>query len=238
MEFEQISSWLRVAIPHFKWNGCFRALLLLAAAPFAVNAGAQELVTGKRIFDDGPSSGTPGCSACHGETGQGNTDAGIPKLAGLDAPYVTRQLWNFHNGIRDNAIMVPYAQALDGQQISAVADYVASLPHSNATTVEQTSAKLAHNLIFSGNLEKGLPACSTCHGGSGEGYATAPSLAGQSQAYIEQALKGWRQGERPEGPDYFMVFVSKRLTDADIKAVADYYASLPSPAPAPSATQH
>lgn len=40
------------------------------------------------------------CSACHGSSGLGNESLGAPRLAGLPAPYVARQLAAFRSGQR------------------------------------------------------------------------------------------------------------------------------------------
>ncbi|MBS1135321.1 MAG: cytochrome, partial [Burkholderiaceae bacterium] len=49
-----------------------------------------------------------------------------------------------------------------------------------------------------------------------------PKIGGQSQQYIETALKDYRQGNRSHPS---MVGVAKSLTDQQIAAVAAYYAA-------------
>ena len=49
-----------------------------------------------------------------------------------------------------------------------------------------------------------------------------PKIGGQSQQYIEAALKAYRQGERNHPS---MTAVAKGLTDQQISAVAAYYAA-------------
>jgi cytochrome c553 len=48
-----------------------------------------------------------------------------------------------------------------------------------------------------------------------------PKIGGQSQQYIEAALKSYRQGDRKHPT---MVGVAKGLTDEEIASVAAYYA--------------
>jgi cytochrome c553 len=74
------------------------------------------------------------CVSCHGQTGQGNPVMNGPALAGLDAPYLERQLEHFRAGRRGahtedpwGASMVPLAQQLDSETSAAVAAYLASL---------------------------------------------------------------------------------------------------------------
>jgi len=74
------------------------------------------------------------CVSCHGQTGQGNPVMNGPALAGLDAPYLERQLEHFRAGRRGahtedpwGASMVPLAQQLDSETSAQVAAYLASL---------------------------------------------------------------------------------------------------------------
>jgi cytochrome c553 len=69
--------------------------------------------------------------------------------------------------------------------------------------------------------------CIGCH--SIPGYQASfpqvyrvPKIGGQSQQYIEAALKDYRQGNRSHPT---MVSVAKGLTDQQIAAVAAYYAA-------------
>lgn len=68
--------------------------------------------------------------------------------------------------------------------------------------------------------------CIGCH--SIPGYQASfpqvyrvPKIGGQSQQYIEAALKSYRQGDRKHPT---MVGVAKGLTDDEIASVAAYYA--------------
>ena len=74
------------------------------------------------------------CVSCHGQLGQGNVVMNAPALAGLDAPYLERQLEHFREGRRGahpqdawGASMVPLAKQLDAERSAAVAAYLASL---------------------------------------------------------------------------------------------------------------
>lgn len=81
-----------------------------------------------------------------------------------------------------------------------------------------------------GNPEAGKTigySCLGCHGI--EGYRNAypsyrvPKLGGQSAAYLEVALKGYRDGTRDHGT---MIAQASSLTDQQIQDVAAYLASL------------
>ena len=73
-----------------------------------------------------------------------------------------------------------------------------------------------------------VPACSSCHGMKGEGQADLVSarLAGLDAGYILRQLAGFADGTRKNDT---MQPVASALTEAERKAVASYYATLPIP---------
>jgi len=73
----------------------------------------------------------------------------------------------------------------------------------------------------------GVPACSGCHGPAGSGIpAMFPRLAGQHGEYIETQLKNFRNGERANDPGKMMQMVAMKMSDQDMKAVAEYITGL------------
>lgn len=67
-------------------------------------------------------------------------------------------------------------------------------------------------------------ACAACHGPLGLATAPdAPHLAGQSAIYVDAQLKAYRSGARQHP---VMNVIAKSLSDADIAALAAWYASL------------
>ena len=65
------------------------------------------------------------CSNCHGKMGEGKDAA--PKLAGLDAAHIVKQLEDFKSGARKSMMMNMFAGSLDHMEISDIAAYYASL---------------------------------------------------------------------------------------------------------------
>jgi cytochrome c553 len=66
--------------------------------------------------------------------------------------------------------------------------------------------------------------CSTCHGANGlSAIPNAPHLAGQPAIYIAEQMKAYRSGKRSHE---VMNVVAKPLSDADIDALAAWYASI------------
>ena len=67
-------------------------------------------------------------------------------------------------------------------------------------------------------------ACAVCHGPLGISTAPdAPHLAGQPREYLAAQLRAYRSGKRPHE---VMNVVARPLTDAEIAALADWFASL------------
>ena len=56
--------------------------------------------------------------------------------------------------------------------------------------------------------------------------AQYPRIGGQSAEYTEAQLKAYRDGARANDPNKMMRMVAIKMTDAEIKAVADYIAGL------------
>ncbi|PRY73110.1 c-type cytochrome [Halomonas ventosae] len=91
-------------------------------------------------------------------------------------------------------------------------------------------AFLAMDAQAAGDPEAGkgkIAACAACHGTDGMGTAPIyPNLAGQSAAYLESAMKAYRDGQRGGGMSAIMAPQAQGLSDEDIADIAAYYASL------------
>ncbi len=74
--------------------------LLILAWPTA------HAVDGQKIFTQGGQNpAAMACLGCHGPDGKGIAAAGFPRLAGLSAGYLSKQLADFRNGSRKQAVM-------------------------------------------------------------------------------------------------------------------------------------
>jgi cytochrome c553 len=77
--------------------------------------------------------------------------------------------------------------------------------------------------------------CKACHGTDGKGVAPAiPNLAAQRAAYILASLKEYKEGKRPHAA---LKDMAASMSDADMRNVAAYFASLPSVSKAPENPQ-
>jgi len=113
--------------------------------------------------------------------------AGYPRIAGMDAGYLAKQLKDYRAGTRNNPVMMPMAKNLADEEISAVAGYYAAMPIPpvSAEPPADPVARIAKDLIEWGDRTgRGLPACSQCHAPDGNGIGSAfPGISGQHAGY-------------------------------------------------------
>ena len=203
-------------------------------------------LTSQNLYADGdPAKGeglTAVCAACHGA--DGNSPAGnFPKLAGLGEKYLYKQLVDIktpkEEGGRPIVEMTGLLDALTDQELMDIAAYYSSktMQMSGAkemevlvnTGVKVDALKIGEKLYRAGNADSGVAACSGCHSPTGKGNAPAgfPRLGGQHAEYIEKQLTAFRAGERiNDGEAMIMRGVAKHMSDAEIKAVANYISGL------------
>jgi cytochrome c553 len=205
------------------------AILLLGISALPVLAA-----DGKNITANAAPGGAAACTPCHGKLGEGQPTTGVPRLAGLNAQYLNRQIASFKDGTRKNRIMTMIASDLSDDEAKAIASYYADMtaPKSETATADAAMIAAGAKLAATGDWSKDLPGCGQCHGAAGLGVGTDfPRLAGQWAVYIEKALRSWKAGDRKNDPMGVMANVANKLTDDQIKSVAAYYESLPVAAP-------
>ena len=209
-------------------NSFTRFILFLSILYFTISSSALAGNRGETILKEGNKQGAPACVSCHGNDLQGNGDAAIPRLTGLNPAYLKKQLRDIKAGTRSSDIMLPIASKLSDDDIDAVVEAIAGKKVS--ATVAVADAKLVllgEKIALAGNWSKDNPPCMRCHGPNGTGVgAHFPALAGQHSSYIEAQLEAWRSGLRKNDPNDLMVGPAKRLAKEEIKAVAAYFAQL------------
>ncbi|RZF25696.1 cytochrome c4 [Paraburkholderia sp. UYCP14C] len=174
------------------------------------------------------------CSNCHSVNGI-SVSPTFPKLAAQPQEYLVNQLTDFkaHQRSDPNARRFMWGFThLSEAQIEQLAAYFSSQPP------PAPRASADHRLIESGRTifllgipDKGVPACSACHGLHGEGAGGFPRLAGQYADYVEKQILVFRSaGLRPRGE--VMKVIADNLSDRDIRAVAAFMEAFPAGAEA------
>jgi len=166
------------------------------------------------------------CIACHGADGNSPVAAN-PKLASQHPDYLNKQLANFKSGERKNPIMTGMVAALTPEDMKNLAAYFGGQKQAPAAAKDKALVAQGEKIYRGGIAAMGVPACSGCHGPAGSGIpAMFPRLAGQHGEYIETQLKNFRSGERANDPGKMMQTVAIRMSDQDMKAVAEYISGL------------
>lgn len=167
------------------------------------------------------------CAGCHGADGNSPINPLWPKIAGQHPRYIEKQLKEFKSGDRTDPTMAPMAMPLSEQDVADLAAYFSS--QSRQTGQAKAEMVNAGEAIYrAGNSGTGVVACMACHGpaGSGNPQANFPALAGQHAAYVEKALMDFRDGKRTNDAAKMMQGVVARMTNDEMKAVAQYIQGL------------
>ena len=213
------------------WRYAFvAATAVLSTAAFAQEAAkpapaAPDLAKAQQIV-------TQICAACHGADGNSVAPAN-PNLAGQIADYITLQLSHFKAGIRVNPTMQAMAATLSDADMQALGVYFSKQKPKGLAARDPALVKSAQRLWRGGDAATGTPACAGCHSPTGVGIPkNYPRLAGQYADYVYAQLKAFKAGERgadPAGKDVngrIMNAIAQKLSDAQMKAIADYAAGL------------
>src|SRR6267142_881351 len=175
----------------------------------------------------GQSIANKACAACHGADGNSPIPAN-PKLAGQIPEYIQKQLANFKpvdgkKAERENPVMGGMAAGLSATDERDVAAYFSAQKPKLGVARHPETLALGRKIWRGGDSGKGLPACAGCHGAGGAGLpAQYPRLAGQYPEYVETQLKAFRPGDRRNDANKMMQSIAARMSDPEIRAVADY----------------
>ena len=184
------------------------ATLLLTAALSAQPAFAEaDAAAGKELGYT--------CLGCHGIDGYRNAYPSyrVPKLGGQKAGYIEIALKGYRDGTREHPTMVAQATSLTDQEIADVSAYLASI---GGETVAAGGTQGA-------SFDKAAT-CAACHGQNGISInAVWPTLAGQWEDYLLNALKQYRDGTRT---DPVMTAQAALLAEEDLATLAMYFSSL------------
>ena len=152
------------------------------------------------------------CAGCHGADGNSKIP-GMPNLTAQPPEYFIAGIEAYQSGGRPGNMMTGLVVSIDEESIRNMALYYA-LQEPRRTSVAGT-----------GDAEAGreaAQACSVCHGADGNVTAAdMPTLAGQDAVYLAAAMRAYAQGQREHAQ---MVTATAELSDADIDALAAFYA--------------
>ena len=171
------------------------------------------------------------CAACHAADGN-SIAAANPKIAGQFPEYLDKQLRDFKpqagkKPARPSDIMSGMVANLSEDDMKGLAAYYAGQKLRPAAAADKNLVAQGQKLWRGGNASTGVPACQGCHGPAGAGIpAQYPRLAGQYADYLVAQLKAFKDGVRMNDPNGMMRAVTGRMSEGEIRAVAEYAAGL------------
>ncbi len=196
-----------------------------AKAPAVPGKPVSDPAAGEALYNVGDSTrGVVACITCHGPKGQSAVGT-WPKLAGQHSAYIAKQLHNFKEGARANAIMMGMAMSLTDQDMANIAAFLSKQAPSQGVAQNKDTIDLGQSIYRGGIASKGVPACAGCHSPNGAGIpAQYPRQGGQWAEYSNAQLLAFREGVRKNSAQ--MTIIATKLSDQEMKAVADYMAGL------------
>jgi len=191
--------------------------LVYAGLLSAADAPAKpDLERGKQLA-------TTVCAACHGADGRATAPAN-PNLAAQHADYVAAQLAAFKSGARPSPIMQGMAAGLSPDDMRNVGAWFESQKQTPRFAHDKALALRGEQIWRMGVPATNVPACAGCHGATGLGIPSQyPRLAGQFADLSLGWLKAFATGARPNA---VMGQVAAKLSENDMKAVAEYISGL------------
>ena len=166
------------------------------------------------------------CIACHGIDGNSSISAN-PNLSAQHAGYITKQLMQFKNGERENAVMKGMVASLSEEDMVNLGFYFEQQKQKLLTASSNGKNSLGEKIYRAGVASKNIPACASCHGPAGHGIPDLyPRLNSQHADYTVSQLNAFRLEKRMNDNAMMMRTIAQKLTEKEMSAVADYIQGL------------
>ena len=201
------------------------AHLLLASSMAATTLSVQaQGAAAKPDLAKGEATYTATCAACHGA--DGNSTVPIqPKLSQQHPQYTVKQLQEFKSGRRKDPVMQGFASALSDADMRNIAYWVSTKQGKPGFAKDKAMVAMGEQIYRGGIADRKIAACAGCHSPNGAGIpAQYPRLSGQHADYTVKQLIAFRDGARQNSQP--MTDVAAKMSDREIRAVADYIAGL------------
>ncbi|MFB2862089.1 c-type cytochrome [Aeromonas sp. MdU4] len=169
------------------------------------------------------------CDACHGEKGiSAHND--MPTIAGIAESNLASQMRSYLDGRPAKTVnhvtgdtskkenMTDIVKGLSDDQIDELAAYYAELPYKSMKQPFDAGLAKAGKKLHD---EQGCKKCHTDGGSVAEDEASI--LSGQPKGYMLTTLKEFKTGKRSDDESMNKPIIA--MSDADLQALAEYYAS-------------
>jgi cytochrome c553 len=160
------------------------------------------------------------CLACHGATGQSETED-VPSLGAQPSKYTLIQLFMFREKLRLVEPMTELTKGWSDADLQQAADFIATLPPPKppADPANPARPERARALVEQDH-------CNVCHRPDFSGQENVPRLADQREDYLLKALREYKSGAR-HGYEPTMAEVLQPIDDAQLVEFAHYLSRLP-----------
>lgn len=169
------------------------------------------------------------CNSCHGNQGI-STQNDIPTIAGLAESNLAEQLRTYLDGRPAKTVnhvtgdtskkgnMTDIVKGLSDEQIDELAAHYAELPYKPMKQPFDAALAKAGQKLHDDS------GCKKCHSEGGSvAEDEASILAGQPKGYLLTSLQEFKAGKRSNDEKMNKAIIA--MSDADLKALAEYYAS-------------
>lgn len=161
------------------------------------------------------------CNGCHGPNGVSEARH-IPTIAGLDFRYFYATMQAFRKDRRQSTMMGRIAKGYTSAQLQRIALYFGAQPwNGRPSEVDPRLARRGQAL----HVEH----CEECHEQNGHFQdKETPPLAGQARGYLLYQMQDYRVAagqRRPPAQPPLMQERLEKLSDADLIALSEFYAS-------------
>lgn len=189
---------------------------IFALVGLALYCGVSVTVHAREIDYDNGEEINELCAGCHGEYAEGGKEGKYPRLAGMPASFIDRQMHLFRDRKRPNISMLEYVdeRQFPDDEIADIAAYISQIklksklpPINEGDDFDsfarlQEAKKVLNIARYPGDVEKGKKLynreCRSCHGrdGMGDTEKSVPMLAGQYTSYLQRQVQKYLKGLR------------------------------------------
>jgi cytochrome c553 len=156
------------------------------------------------------------CAACHGEDGNATVPA-TPSLAAQPETFLVSQMILFREKLRVVPTMAAVFEKTSEQDLLDLAAYF------NKQALRRGAGARDNALYEKGAALSKRGSCGGCHLPDYRGREQIPRLAGQKEDYLAATMIAYRDNKRA-GTDTTMTGILYGISDAEIKALAHYFA--------------
>ena len=193
------------------------AILVASAFSAGAQVGSSEQAAAQKIAAT--------CASCHGADGNSQQPT-APNLAGLQERYLLKQMQDYIAGKRKNDTATPCGPDLKPADIAGLAAWFSNQKPAPGKAGDPALIAEGKKIYELGNSAKGIEDCTQCHEAGAAGSGLNPKLSGQHAAYIFKQMRAFATHARSNDKNDKMHDVAERMSEQDIRAVAEYLAAL------------